>query len=121
VSSFPHSMTPAFTLEQQRQIIEALNRKLRSCSACGMAGTWRLVTDGVISVPVTASLGFPGGYPAASGMYYAAPIYPNSSLPCVGVTCSNCGHLQLHSAIQLGLGYLVGVIPTVPLMSTEDE
>lgn len=107
-------MMSGFTVEQQQKIVEALNTKLRNCSACGMQKTYQLVTEGLINLSVTSPIWYP-----SNAMYYQAPIYPNRGLPCVAVMCTNCGHLQLHSVFQLGLGAVLGLVPSAPLMSTE--
>jgi hypothetical protein len=106
-------MITGFTEDQQRQILAALNnKKIRGCSACGLTRTWELITEGIINLPV-GSAGLPGG----SYQYYAAPIYPNRGMPCIGLMCKNCGHLQLHSVFQLGLGTVLGLLPS-PIFST---
>src|ERR1700735_3371807 len=106
------STNSGFTAEQQRQIIEALNRKIRGCSACGLNSTWRLVTEGIINMPVSPPLPFQAFPPT----YYGT--FPSQGLPCVGLICTNCGHFQFHSVIQLGLGHVLGVLPTTPLYSS---
>jgi hypothetical protein len=116
---------PGFTQEQQRRIIEVLGQKLRHCSGCGKLQTLQLVTDGIIYMPVTQPLTYPDTYirsypDSSAGSYalpaFAPPTFQGRNLPCIALLCSNCGHLQFHSVLQLGLGAVLGVLPpTAPL------
>jgi hypothetical protein len=111
----PIPSSPGFSLQQQQAIIDALKGKLHFCPACHYnAQALQLVTDGIIYMPVTQSY----SYPAASGKLYnlqTPPAYQGRGLPCIALICSNCGNLQFHSVIQLGLGSLLGLLPNQPV------
>lgn len=105
------SFSQGFTPEQQQKIIAALGQKLRGCPACGKVGTWQLMTEGLVNIPI----GNPGqyAYPASGGAFYGGPFSTNKAIPCIALTCANCGNLQFHSVLQLGLGPLFGFVASL--------
>jgi hypothetical protein len=114
-----------FTPEQQKRIIDTLTPKLRACAACGKNGTWQLMTEGVVQMPIAPNVGAmqsafysqPSGY--GEGLYGLAPYNSPRTLPCIVLTCGNCGHLQFYSVLQLGLGAVLGVV--APLLGMEGQ
>ena len=116
-SEFFPGPAAGFTLEQQQKIVQALSGKLRACPACGKVRTWQLITDGVVNMPV-------GSVPYTNP-YTPVQTYPNAyaqmfsqprSIPCIVLVCTNCGNLQFHHVLTLGLGPVLGI--TGPLVST---
>src|SRR4051794_16290317 len=103
MASYTPQMSPGFTSEQTQKIIEALNQKLKGfCPGCSKHRTFQLMTDGIVYMPVTQPPlgGLATLYPTNYQLY---PGLPNRNLPCVALICTNCGFLQFHSAVQLGL------------------
>jgi hypothetical protein len=111
---------PGFTPDQQQKIVEALRGKIRPfCSACGLANTYQLLTEGIIYMPVTQPVVNTGGVlydRSPSPQMYQAPLsYQGRGFPCIALICQNCGQVQFHSVLQLGLGALLGVSPSAPV------
>jgi hypothetical protein len=113
MSYIPVPPPPGFTPDQQQKIIEALSGKLRPCSSCGKMRSYQLFTEGMVYMPVTPPLGYSGSF---GRLNYGSslPMYQGRGLPCIAIICQNCGHLQFHSVIQLGLGAVLGVLPDAP-------
>jgi hypothetical protein len=82
----------ALTPEQRAGITEVLNHKIRGCSSCGLNGTFQLVNEGVLLVPL-------------------GEVLSGRAVPVVALICSNCGYVQMHHVFKLGLGPLLGIVP----------
>jgi hypothetical protein len=115
MATFTPQMSPGFTAEQTQKIIEALNKKLKGfCPGCSLARTFQLVTDGIVYMPVHAPPAILG---IAATLYSNTPTtypsaylgFPKGNLPCVALVCTNCGFLQFHNLVALGLGGLIGM------------
>lgn len=108
MSYIPVSSPQGFTPDQQKKIIEVLNQKITVCPACRRLKTYQLVTDGIIYMPVAQ--------PATYQIPYVTPQYQvqGRGLPCIALICQNCGNLQFHSVIQLGLGEILGTVVPSP-------
>ncbi len=50
---------------------------------------------------------------ADAAMYGLIGPTPPRTLPCIALMCSNCGHLQFYSVLQLGLGVALGVVASL--------
>jgi hypothetical protein len=84
------SMTPY----QLQRAYDALNGKVHACPACNLPLTF-IVSDkffmmGIHDSPTTTTV-------------------PTRVMPCFILTCSNCGHIQLHNVHALGLAEVMGI------------
>src|SRR5712664_417022 len=92
-----------FTPEQKQKIAAAFVAKnLNPCPSCGKLGTWT-VGDGLVIFPFVTSVG-------------QRFVQGGQSYPCVPLLCSYCGNTMFHNAFTLGVGVLLGLIPTPATM-----
>ncbi len=103
-----------FTPEQQSQIVEVISSKvLHACPSCGK-GPRSLVPELVLFS--FAAMGSPPTWSpqmgTSGGMFAAA----TAVLPCVCLTCMNCGFAQFFNVHIIGVAAKLGIpAPGVPL------
>jgi hypothetical protein len=86
-----------FTSEERNEISAAVERAvdpLRACSFCGQPAGWSVSDDGFVMLSLHTDL-----------QVFAVASRP--ALPCVAVTCQQCGNTELLNAFVLGLGHIV--------------
>src|SRR5437762_1253158 len=88
-----------FTQDQKQKMAEALTAKrLNACPSCGKLGTFA-IGDALVMFPLQEN--------PPIGMSLTGQSYP-----CIPLVCSYCGFTMFYNAFTLGLGELVGLIPS---------
>src|SRR5882762_8659555 len=88
-----------FTAEQKQKIAEVLTAKhLNACPSCGKLNTFG-IGDALVMFPLQDS--------PQLGISLTGKSYP-----CIPLLCSYCGFTMFYNALTLGLGEVLGVIPT---------
>ena len=84
----------ALTAYQIQKIYEALSSKVKPCSSCGERESF-VILNKVHLLELRDS-------PSSTEEAY-------SIVPCVVLTCSNCGHVQLHNVHRIGVAEVLGI------------